>query len=131
MVFISDIFKCFGNTDAAFIILIQLVNAIPLTREFQFLGNCYIKMADLAVNMNKYHEAISLYHKALETIWVYDEKEKEYLVYDKIGVVYYLLGEINKAAYYHDKGIDGILSKNEKLIKQNITGTFYLFLFLN
>lgn len=36
-----------------------------------------------------------------------------------MGIVYYLLGEIEKAAHHHDKGIDQIIDKNEQLLKDN------------
>jgi tetratricopeptide (TPR) repeat protein len=100
--------------------LMQISYAIDLTIEERRLHSiCYIKMADITVNLKNYKAADRLYHKALEAAWLNDDKENECLIYDKLGIIHYLLGEIEKAAFYHDKGIDLVTDKNEQLSKDN------------
>jgi tetratricopeptide (TPR) repeat protein len=114
------VFQCFGNSDASFALLMQISYAIDLTTEERRLHSiCYIKMADITVNLKNYKAADRLYHKALEAAWLHDDKENECLIYDKLGITHYLLGEIEKAAFYHDKGIDLVTDKNEQLSKDN------------
>ena len=117
--FLCDLFNCFGNTDAAFALLMQISYSIDYTEEKKMHSICYTKMADICINQKNYNAADKLQHKALETAWLFDDKDSESYIYDKLGIVKYLLGEIAQAAYYHDKGIDLVIDKNEQLSKDN------------
>lgn len=41
--------------------------------------------------------------KGLEFAWFLKEEEYESDIYEKIGIVYFLLGDMNKSLFYHSR----------------------------
>lgn len=60
------------------------------------LNNC-LKLA------KKYELCLKVLKKALEYAWYLKEEEIESEIYEKIGIINFLLGDMNKSKYYHAK----------------------------
>ena len=50
----------------------------------------YIGMANSCKAILEYKTAITFYKKALQYAWMFKDKRMEIIIYDKIGLTYYL-----------------------------------------
>lgn len=48
-------------------------------------------------------EGLTFLKKALEYAYFISDREKELLIYDEIGLKYYLMGQISQAHYFHQR----------------------------
>ena len=64
-----------------------------------------MKLADCARVVEKYDAAIKILKTALQYAWNFNLKEKELMIYDQMGMVYFHLGDMKKAKYYHKRYI--------------------------
>ena len=53
--------------------------------------------------MKKYDLCLQVLKKGLEYAWFLKEEELESEIYEKIGITYFLLGDMNKSLLYHSK----------------------------
>ena len=60
------------------------------------LGNC-------SKTVENYKWAIIFYRKALQYSWLFNNYEKEVMIYDQMGIIYFLDGQVKKASYYHTR----------------------------
>lgn len=51
--------------------------------------------------LKKYDLCIRVLKKSLEYAWVLKNEEYESKIYEKIGIINFLLGDISKSNYYH------------------------------
>lgn len=68
----------------------NIENSLSYSHELKLYGICYVQMANILINQKDYNSAIKVLLKGLESVWLYNDKENECLIYDKIGIVYYL-----------------------------------------
>ena len=52
---------------------------------------------------NDFHNSEKMLRKALEYAWLMNNDHLELLIYDKLGIVHYILGDVEKADYYHKR----------------------------
>lgn len=66
-----------------------------------------------------------MYKRALLYIWYYDKAEQEIDLYDKMGLCYYYLYNIQYAMYYHYKSVNSTAeppnSNDRKMAIESIT----------
>lgn len=60
-------------------------------------------MAECCKIVENYEDAVKLLRKALQYAWEYRLTTKEMKIYDALGKLYYLKGEIKKARYYSER----------------------------
>jgi hypothetical protein len=58
-------------------------------------------MAEICQKSKNYDFGIKCLLNALEYVWYFKKQDYEIYIYDKVGMFYYLLGDIKKAAFYH------------------------------
>lgn len=63
-------------------------------------------MANCCKILKKFDQALLLYKKALEYVWILKDEECEAKIYDRMGMIYFLCGEIRKARFYHDRSLE-------------------------
>jgi len=64
-------------------------------------------MAECCKLVENYDEAIKLLRKALQYSWEYNLVNSEMKIYDFLGKIYYLKGEVKKAFYYSERFASG------------------------
>lgn len=69
--------------------------------KYKILG--YLALASSFKLLKNYESSIKVLKKALEYCWIIKEEEKESSIYDKIGINYFLLGDLKKSYFYHEK----------------------------
>jgi len=60
-------------------------------------------MAECCKLVGNYDEAIKLLRKALQYSWEYNLTNQEMKIYDTLGKIYYLKGEVKKSFYYNER----------------------------
>lgn len=68
--------------------------------------------------LNLLDQSLAFFQRLLKTSWFLNDKSFELLSYDQIGLVYYNLGEIKLAKYYHEKMMNGDYEKHDSLVRQ-------------
>ena len=53
--------------------------------------------------LKKYDLCLKVLKKGLEFAWFLKEEEYESDIYEKIGIIYFLLGDMNKSLFYHSR----------------------------
>ena len=76
----------------------------------------YIGLSEGAKNLNLMNRALAILKRALQFVWKLKDEEAECEIYDKMGVVYYQLGDVEKATFYHEKSINGIVTPQDSEI---------------
>jgi hypothetical protein len=72
-------------------------------RDYPHKIQALINMAECCKILKRYDDAIRLLKKGLHFAWAVGEKTLELLVYDKLGLIHFSLGNIPKAFYYHER----------------------------
>ena len=72
-----------------------------------------IKLSDCCKMLKKYDHSLKFLRKALQYCWHLNADEIELQIYDKLGLIYYLIGDIVKAKYYHDRFIQNKLESEK------------------
>ena len=63
----------------------------------------FLMLANCSKIIGNYKLAVIFCRKALQYSWLYSDYEKEVMVYDKMGIIYFLDGQVKKASYYHKR----------------------------
>jgi len=66
------------------------------------LGSCYIKT-------KQYELGLLIQKQILVLAWKMNDRKQETIAFDKIGMCYYYLNEIDKAKFFHDKSMNADL----------------------
>ena len=64
---------------------------------------CFLNLSIYCKKIKKYDFCLRFLKKSLQYAWHYKEESQELLIYDELGLIYYLLGDMSKAKYYHDR----------------------------
>jgi len=78
-------------------------NLADMTGKRQIKINCYLNLSECCKKLRKYDFSIRFLKKALQYAWYFKEDSKELLIYDKLGLINYLSGDLFRAKYYHDR----------------------------
>ncbi|KAM3139251.1 hypothetical protein pb186bvf_008661 [Paramecium bursaria] len=65
--------------------------------------NSLIGLANCSIYLELYEYAVLFLKKALQYAWLNNNLEIENQVYERLGISYYYLGNIEKSAFYHDR----------------------------
>lgn len=65
--------------------------------------NTLKNLISLCISMKKYDSALRICKRALEYSWLLGLEREELETYDRIGYIYYLKENIEKAKYYHKR----------------------------
>lgn len=84
--------------------------------QIQLLSLFYLGLSHKQLNL--FDKSLVYFQRLLKTSWFLNDKNFELLAYDQIGLVYYNLGEMKLAKYYHDKMMNGDYEKSDSLVKQ-------------
>ncbi|CAD8133355.1 unnamed protein product [Paramecium octaurelia] len=87
-----------------------------LTKNHAEKAKALIGLANCAQEIKMNSEALTLLKKALQYAWL--SKEYELLIYEKLALNYYYLGQSEEQIYFHQRGLLGILESEESPIKQ-------------
>lgn len=60
-----------------------------------------LRIGELLKNRSNFSGAEKLLRKALEYAWFTGDVQKELELYDRLGIVHYVSGDVEKADYYH------------------------------
>ena len=63
----------------------------------------YKLIIDVYIQMREYSRALTFAKKMLRLAWVENDSDFEIIAYDKIGLVYYYIGDLHSAEYSHEK----------------------------
>ncbi|CAD8056176.1 unnamed protein product [Paramecium primaurelia] len=65
----------------------------------------FIGLSNCAVTYESYEIAIKFLKKCIQYAWLNNNLEFENLVYQKMGICYFYMGNIEKASFYHERSI--------------------------
>lgn len=103
---IGDLHLCDGNVDSALYAYYQMKILCDLTQNFKMKLFSLLALANCCKILKNNTQALFLYKKALEYVWLLRDEETEAKIYDRIGMIYFHFGEIRKARYYHDRSLE-------------------------
>ncbi|MCQ2815935.1 MAG: tetratricopeptide repeat protein [archaeon] len=95
--------------------------AVGLLEETLF---AYEALGNISKFLYKYQKAIKCYKKMIEIAWILKDYPMELRAYDHIGIQYFYLGNKEKARYYHERMIYGLIEKDSSKIKQSVMESF-------
>lgn len=87
-----------------------------------------LKLSECCKVLRKYDESLKFLRKALQYAWHLKKYEIEIYIYDKMGIIYYLIGDLIKARYYHERFIQNKLEASHspcKLASAQILNKFF------
>ena len=62
------------------------------------------------------HRALAMLKRALQFAWKLKDEEIECEIYDRMGIVHYQMGDVEKATFYHEKSINGLITPQDSEI---------------
>lgn len=62
-----------------------------------------VGLAEAAKRLFKMEEAARIFLKAMQYAWYSQDHEAEMDLYDQIGLIYYHVGDMERASYYHEQ----------------------------
>jgi len=65
--------------------------------------DCYRNLSNCCKKLKKYDYSDRFLKKALHYAWHYFEDSQELLIYDELGLNNYLIGDLSRAKYYHER----------------------------
>lgn len=65
--------------------------------------DCLINLSHCCKKLKNYDHSLVLLKKALQFSWHYHLDSKELKIYDEMGLINFLQGNISKAHYYHER----------------------------
>lgn len=65
--------------------------------------DCYISLSNCCKKMRLYEQSVRFLKKALQYAWHFKQDSKELLIYDELGLINFLTGDLIKAKYYHER----------------------------
>ena len=97
----GDLFMCCQESANA-INMYSIQNHLgDLTANYIFKIRAYTNLGQIMKVHGKLDQALKFYKKALEYAWFVGDEETETTLYERIGIVYFLLSNFEKALYYH------------------------------
>jgi len=103
---IGDLHLCDGNLEGALYTYLHMKILCDLTQNYKMKLHSILALANCCKILKKNNQALFLYKKALEYVWITKDEETESKIYDRIGMIYFHFGEIRKARYYHDRSLE-------------------------
>lgn len=111
-----------SNTDSA---LIYAENALSSAYEVEnqsLEAEAYFVMGEALADNNQNNESIQYYEKAIEVYEEIHDEESIYLIYTRLGLVYFYLGQYENAVTYQQQAIEYYLSQKDKV---NLAKTYH------
>lgn len=56
--------------------------------------------------------------KALQYVWYENKQDQETLIYDKLGIIHYLEGDMKKAKEYHERSVGFLFEEDSSVSKR-------------
>lgn len=116
--FIGKICLYMGDFGKSAFFFEQLRIACTYNKNNQLKVDALIGLAKNATHMKMYRESHIILKKALQYSWAVGNEDKELLIYDLMGINYYYLGQLKKAAYFHNRFMLGRLELPESATKR-------------
>ena len=120
--YMAEFSLIFALEDKALFYFNQLRKFGLYLTKYQQVTDSLIGMAKCCSKIHRNEEAIVFLRKGLMYAWGIDSREKELKIYDEFGMKYFLLGNIEKAQYYHERFTGGIVEDNSSKLKTRIQG---------
>ncbi|KAL4491789.1 hypothetical protein ABPG72_006044 [Tetrahymena utriculariae] len=116
------------DLDNAIYSFIQLKNLSEIVGSPQIKMKSLILLGQLFQDEQDYNLALQLYRRAIHYSWYLNDQDTEINLYDKLGFLYFMKGDIQKAKYFHERSISH-QSENPKSenMQQNIYTVSKLF----
>ena len=106
---IGDIYFFFNKNEDAFTIYNQLRLASEFAGDYVRKCDAMMKIAECCKNLAMYEPALVFLKKSLQYAWDTCKEGREIKIYDALGSIHFHLGDIQRAAAYHEKSVKGLL----------------------
>ncbi|KAL4444511.1 hypothetical protein ABPG74_016804 [Tetrahymena malaccensis] len=93
------------DLDNALYSFIQLKNLSEIVGSPQIKMKSLILLGQLFQDEQDYNQALQLYRRAIHYSWYLNDQGTEIDLYDKLGFLYFMKGDIEKAKYFHERSI--------------------------
>ncbi|EAS02999.2 hypothetical protein TTHERM_00494600 (macronuclear) [Tetrahymena thermophila SB210] len=93
------------DLDNALYSFIQLKNLSEIVGSPQIKMRSLILLGQLFQDEQDYNQALQLYRRAIHYCWYLNDQDTEIDLYDKLGFIYFMKGDIQKAKYFHERSI--------------------------
>jgi len=110
---IGDTYIFFGDLDNALFSYNQLRISCELCDNLNMKTKAYFGLSECAKTLNFLDKALVILKRALQLAWRTKDDLTECEIYDKMGLVYYQVGEMDKANFYHDRCISGLITNQD------------------
>lgn len=76
-----------------------------------------VRLGECCKSLRQYDHSLKFFRKALQYAWHLKQPDIEIGIYDKMGLIYYLLGDLIKARYYHSRFVENRLESENSPIR--------------
>ena len=104
----ARIYVLFEDYSHAIYLYEQIVRLSYIKKSENFRFHAYKQMGRCLLKLKQYQLTLKCFVKYLQWSWSIKKHDKEVHCYDLIGMVYFYLGELKKARYYHTRAMKGI-----------------------
>ena len=115
---IADTYLMFGELKNAIFANSQLKLFCEITGMNHYKMDCYKNLAKCCKKLGKMDKSLIFLKKALQYCWFYDEYDVELDLYEDIGLIYYHIGNLEKAKYYHERSLSNELESKDSSIRK-------------
>ena len=77
--------------------------ACELCDDLDMKTDALIGLGDVAKKSSQLELALMFIRRALQYAWYTKNKEKELALYDRLGIINYQMGDMERANFYHQK----------------------------
>lgn len=103
----------------AFFSFDQLSCTASFRLDFQLKLHCLVIQSDIVSLQGMHDKAIKYLKKGLQYAWFLHNQKEEIKIYEMLGYENYMLGDLQKAVYYHNRSIENLFESDCSVSKKN------------
>lgn len=106
MLIIIKISYVLEDTTLCISVLKELLKFAFSKKDTNCLLFCWLKYSECLAKQSLFNQSLSSYFQFLKYALISNNKNMELKAYDKIGMIFFNLDQINEAKYFHSKGLN-------------------------
>lgn len=114
MLISMKIFFTLEELDKCSEITLSLLRLANLEQDYSCLVAGWMRLAECHSKKSEFPQALEAYFQVLKFAIISDDLNSELKAYDKIGVVYFNLGKMTEAKFFHRKGLEVNYRSNKR-----------------
>ena len=118
MIFLASLFMIKHDDNNALSLYFSCLKICSKIQNFKYFPKILLSIGMILQRNKKYESALDCIVRGLEFTYFFDDKRFEVDIYDSLGKIFYERNQQDKALYYHNRAIKGMLEPYDSIKRQ-------------